>query len=309
MTSNHVLQVNGLSKNYGSQQALINFDLTVKEGEIIGLAGPNGAGKTTLFRIITGLTSSYEGELSLFESSNRKTLNENRKLLGTIIEDPALFPEMTARQNLEFYRRQRGVKDKSRIDELLALVGLADTGKKKFKSFSLGMKQRLAIALSLIHSPKLLIFDEPTNGLDPKGIIEVRELLLKLSQESQLTILVSSHILTELENLANRFVIINHGQKIQEFSKDELYQTVQNYHQVQVDRPEEAKVILQNQLNISDIHIEANGSLKLYGQDFDPADVAKLLVDADFRLSHLARKNYPLEELFIDLTKEGESHD
>lgn len=309
MENSIVVQVKGLNKSYGKQQALFNFDLSVNEGEIIGIAGPNGAGKTTLFRIITGLTPSYEGQVSLFGSQDRKSLNSQRKSLGTIIEDPALFPEMTAQENLEFYRRQRGVQDKSRINYLLSLVGLENTGRKKFKSFSLGMKQRLAIALSLLHSPKLLIFDEPTNGLDPKGIIEVRNLLIKLANETQLTIIVSSHILSELEHLAHRFVIINHGQKIKEFTKEELYLTVRNYYQIQVDRPEEAQQLLKNHFNSNEIEIENDGGLKIYGQGIDPAEIAKILVNANFKLSHLARKPYPLEDLFIDLTKEGERHD
>ena len=193
--SETILEVKQLTKRYGKQLALNNFDLTVSKGEIVGIAGRNGAGKTTLFRIITGLTPEFSGSLSLFGSLDEQGALENRHFVGTIIEAPAFFPDLTAKQNLEYYRIQRNIKDQNRVDEMLALVDLADTRRKKFKEFSLGMKQRLAIALALLHRPQLLIFDEPTNGLDPTGIIQVRDLLLKLAQEEELTILVSSHIL------------------------------------------------------------------------------------------------------------------
>lgn len=304
-----VLDVKQVSKKYGSQLALDHFDLQVHKGEIVGIAGPNGAGKTTLFRIITGLTPTYEGELQLFGSLDATGLRENRKFLGTIIEDPAFFPEMTARQNLEFYFIQRGLTDKSRIDKLLTLVGLADVGKKKFKSFSLGMKQRLAIALALIHEPELVIFDEPTNGLDANGIIQVRKLLQKLAREMNLTILVSSHILTELENLATRFVIINRGKKIDEFTKGELQERLQSYYEVQVDNIEKARQLLEEEWPDLKIEVGADSMMKLYASDLDISEIATLLVNNQLKLSHLARKSHNLEELFISLTEEREQDD
>lgn len=255
------------------------------------------------------MTPNYHGELQLFGSLDVTALKENRKYLGTIIEDPAFFPEMSAKQNLEFYRIQRGVKNKSRIDELLKLVGLADVGNKKFKSFSLGMKQRLAIALALIHEPELLIFDEPTNGLDPSGIIQVRKLLQKLAEETNLTILVSSHILSELENLATRFVIVNHGQKIDEFTKDELQERLQSYYELRVDDNQFASQLIEKNLNTSNYEITSDGMIKLFDADIVASDIADMLVKNNIKLSHLARKSHNLEEMFINLTEESDSND
>ena len=232
-----ILEVKQLTKRYGKQLALNNFDLTVNKGDIVGIAGRNGAGKTTFFRIVTGLTPDYSGSLSLFGSLDETGARDNRQFVGTIIESPAFFPDLTAKQNLEFYRIQHNIKEKERIQEMLELVDLADTQRKKFKEFSLGMKQRLAIALALLHRPQLLIFDEPTNGLDPTGIIQVRELLIKLAKEEDLTILVSSHILSELEHLATRFVVLEQGYKIDEFTKEELQEKIQSFYEIKVDKP------------------------------------------------------------------------
>lgn len=309
MKNSLILEVNNVSKQYGKQQALDHFNLKVNKGEIVGVAGPNGAGKTTLFRIITGMTPVYDGDLKLFGSLDATGLRENRKYLGTIIEDPAFFPEMSAKQNLEFYRIQRGVKDKNRIDELLTLVGLADVGNKKFKGFSLGMKQRLAIALALIHEPELLVFDEPTNGLDPAGIIQVRKLLQKLAKETHLTILVSSHILSELENLATRFVIVNHGKKIDEFTKEELQERLQSYFEIKVDNTDLASQLLETQLNTTEFEVTADGAIHVFDANIEASDIADTLVKNNLKLSHLSRKSHNLEEMFINLTEEAHSND
>ncbi|MGO4941102.1 ABC transporter ATP-binding protein [Ruoffia tabacinasalis] len=309
MKNSLVLEVNNVSKQYGKQQALDHFNLNVNKGEIVGVAGPNGAGKTTLFRIITGMTPVYDGDLKLFGSLDATGLRENRKYLGTIIEDPAFFPEMSAKQNLEFYRIQRGVKDKNRIDELLTLVGLADVGNKKFKGFSLGMKQRLAIALALIHEPELLVFDEPTNGLDPAGIIQVRKLLQKLAKETNLTILVSSHILSELENLATRFVIVNHGKKIDEFTKEELQERLQSYFEIKVDDTDRASQLLEIELNTTEFEVTAEGMIHIFDPNIEASDIADTFVKNNLKLSHLSRKSHNLEEMFINLTEEAHSND
>lgn len=309
MNESTVLEVNKLSKQYGKQMALSDFDLKVNKGEIVGIAGPNGAGKTTLFRIITGMTPTYDGEVHLFGSLDATGLRENRKFLGTIIEDPAFFPEMTAQQNLEFYRRQRGVKDKSRTQDLLKLVGLADVGKKKFKSFSLGMKQRLAIALALLQEPELVIFDEPTNGLDPNGIIQVRRLLHKLAQETNLTIIVSSHILAELENLATRFVIVNHGKKIDEFTKEELKERLQAYYELGVDDTERASELLRDKYDGLTVQVDTEGLVQIFDPSIDASEIADLMFQNKLKLYHLVLKSHNLEEMFIRLTEEGSADD
>lgn len=299
--SETILEVKQLTKRYGKQLALNNFDLTVSKGEIVGIAGRNGAGKTTLFRIITGLTPEFSGSLSLFGSLDEQGALENRHFVGTIIEAPAFFPDLTAKQNLEYYRIQRNIKDQNRVDEMLALVDLADTRRKKFKEFSLGMKQRLAIALALLHRPQLLIFDEPTNGLDPTGIIQVRDLLLKLAQEEELTILVSSHILTELEHLATRFVIIEQGIKIDEFTKGELQERIQSYYEIRVNKPLAAINILQTAFPDAQMELDTDELIKVYDLNIPAEDLADTLFQNEFKLSHLVRKTHKLEEVFLNM--------
>lgn len=299
--SETILEVKQLTKRYGKQLALNNFDLTVSKGEIVGIAGRNGAGKTTLFRIITGLTPEFSGSLSLFGSLDEQGALENRHFVGTIIEAPAFFPDLTAKQNLEYYRIQRNIKDQNRVDEMLALVDLADTRRKKFKEFSLGMKQRLAIALALLHRPQLLIFDEPTNGLDPTGIIQVRDLLLKLAQEEELTILVSSHILTELEHLATRFVIIEQGNKIDEFTKGELQERIQSYYEIRVNKPLAAINILQTAFPDAQMELDTDELIKVYDLNIPAEDLADSLFQNEFKLSHLVRKTHKLEEVFLNM--------
>lgn len=308
--SETILEVKQLTKRYGKQLALNNFDLTVSKGEIVGIAGRNGAGKTTLFRIITGLTPEFSGSLSLFGSLDEQGALENRHFVGTIIEAPAFFPDLTAKQNLEYYRIQRNIKDQNRVDEMLALVDLADTRRKKFKEFSLGMKQRLAIALALLHRPQLLIFDEPTNGLDPTGIIQVRDLLLKLAQEEELTILVSSHILTELEHLATRFVIIEQGNKIDEFTKGELQERIQSYYEIRVNKPLAAINILQTAFPDAQMELDTDELIKVYDLNIPAEDLADTLFQNEFKLSHLVRKTHKLEEVFLNMieSKGRETH-
>lgn len=216
-----VLRTNHLTKRYNHRAVVNDLSMTIHEGDIYGFIGKNGAGKTTLIRMITGLASPSDGNILLFGSPD---LKEGRAGIGTVIESPALYPGMTARQNLIAQCKLQGVHDESQADAILTLVGLDDTGKKKAKDFSLGMRQRLAIAIALIGNPKLLILDEPTNGLDPEGIKEVRELILKLNRDRRITVLISSHILGELSKFATRYGIIHHGKLIEEFTENQLWE-------------------------------------------------------------------------------------
>lgn len=213
-----ILRTNHLTKKYGNNSVVKDLSLTVHEGDIYGFIGKNGAGKTTLIRMIAGLAKPTEGNLLLFGGQN---LTAARANIGTVIENPALYPNMTARNNMMVQVKLKG-ESPEQIDRLLELVGLADTGKKKAKNFSLGMRQRLAIAVALIGSPKFLILDEPTNGLDPQGIREIRELIVRLNKEEKITVLISSHILSELSKFATRYGIIHNGQLVEEFTEQEL---------------------------------------------------------------------------------------
>jgi ABC-2 type transport system ATP-binding protein len=218
----YVLRTKSISKKYGNAFAFQNVSLEIKKGQIYGLIGQNGAGKTSLMRAICGLISLSTGEIELFGKSGTGNLREARRKIGQCIETPALYPNATAAQCLEIQRIIGNVSDKTSVKRMLEFAGLADCGKKKTKDFSMGMKQRLAIALALITNPEFIILDEPVNGLDPKGIIEIRELLRRLAQDEGITLLISSHLLDELSKTATRYGIIEKGCLIKQISADEL---------------------------------------------------------------------------------------
>jgi ABC-2 type transport system ATP-binding protein len=218
----YVLKTKGLSKTYGRTAALNGVDMNVPAGSIYGLVGKNGSGKTTLMRLVTGLALPSGGTFTLYGTADGAGLREARKRIGAVIETPAVFPAMNAWDNLAMQCRIKNVRDTACITPLLETVGLADTGKKKAHNFSLGMKQRLALALVLAGGPDFLLLDEPANDLDPEGIIEMRELLVRLSRERGKTILISSHILPELSRLATHYGFINNGKLIKEVEASEI---------------------------------------------------------------------------------------
>lgn len=219
----YILTTNALSKHYKHFKALDGLTMHVPKGAIYGFVGRNGAGKTTLIRLICGLQEPTNGSFSLYNVENHeKNITKSRRRMGAVVETPSIYLDMTAEENLKQQYRILGLPSFDGIPELLQLVGLENTGKKKAKNFSLGMKQRLGIAVSLAGDPDFLVLDEPTNGLDPQGIIEMRELILKLNRERQITVLISSHILDELSRLATHYGIIDHGRMVKELSSEEL---------------------------------------------------------------------------------------
>ncbi len=212
-----------LCKKYGQFTALNDFDMEIRKGEIYGFVGKNGAGKTTLIRLLCGLQQPTSGSFTLMGKSNDdKEVYRERRRMGAVVESPAIFKDMTARDNLIQQYLLLGLPDMKGIDELLKLVGLDNTGRKKAKNFSLGMKQRLGLAIALCGQPDFVILDEPTNGLDPQGIIEIRELILKLNREQGITFLISSHILDELSRLATCYCFIDKGHMVREMTAEEL---------------------------------------------------------------------------------------
>lgn len=229
-----ILKTNHLTKHYGHRAVVSDLSMTIHEGDIYGFIGKNGAGKTTLIRMIAGLAAPDEGHVLLFGKTD---LLAGRKQIGTVIESPALYPGMTARENMIAQCKFQNA-DLSQADSILKLVGLSDTGKKKAKQFSLGMKQRLAIGLALIGNPKFLLLDEPTNGLDPEGIREIRELILKLNKDRNITVLISSHILGELSKFATRYGIIHEGKLLEEFTETQLWERCSKDKDHQIDLEE-----------------------------------------------------------------------
>lgn len=219
----YILTTNALGKQYKQFHALNGLSMHVPKGAIYGFVGRNGAGKTTLIRLICGLQEPTSGSFHLYGIENTdKNIVKSRRRMGAVIETPAIYMDMTAKENLKQQYRILGLPSFDGIEELLELVGLENAGKKKAKNFSLGMKQRLGIAIALAGDPDFLVLDEPINGLDPQGIIEIRELILKLNREHQITVLISSHILDELSRLATHYGIIDQGQMIKELSAEEL---------------------------------------------------------------------------------------
>lgn len=219
----YILSTKGLTKQYHNFKALNDLNMHVPKGSIYGFVGKNGAGKTTLIRLICGLQEPTAGEYSLYSKKNtEKTIAKARRRMGAVIETPSIYLDMTAEENLKEQYRILGLPSFEGIPTLLELVGLQGTDKKKAKNFSLGMRQRLGIAVALAGDPDFLVLDEPVNGLDPEGIIEIRELILKLNREQQITILISSHILDELSKLATHYGFIDHGQIVKEISAEEL---------------------------------------------------------------------------------------
>lgn len=300
-----VLEVSQLTKIYKKQRALDSFDLSVSRGEIVGIIGPNGAGKSTLLRSIVGLTPASEKNIQLFGSVDYEALLTNRHFVGALIEAPAFVDNMSAKKNMIHYALQRKVKNRARINEVLSLVGLDKTGNKKVKNFSLGMKQRLAIALTLLHDPDLLILDEPINGLDPAGIIHVRELLLKLNREKNMTILISSHILSELEHLATRFVFVNKGRKVADISSQELAHQASTYYQVQTTDNAKALDFLGQWLGQDKVAADGKDLISIYDLEVPLPEIAKRLVNEGFELLFLGSHKNDLESVFLNLTEGG----
>lgn len=226
---NVVVQTKNLTKQYGKHKAIHNVNISVMQGDIYGLIGRNGAGKTTILRLISGLAKPTEGDIYLWEKNSQNAF-PMRKRLGVLIESPGIYPSMSAADNIKLKCFATGISDnKRRIAELLDDVGLSDVGKKKVKHFSVGMKQRLGIALALVGSPELVILDEPTNGLDPQGMAEVREMIVRLNREKDITFIISSHILGELSKIATHYGIVDNGELKKQIMRTELTEDLEEY--------------------------------------------------------------------------------
>lgn len=271
----YALRTKNLSKKFSKKLAIDSVGINIKKGDIYGLIGKNGAGKTTLIRTIVGLAAPTAGEIELFESTD---LKKQRYKIGTVIESPAVYPNFTAKQNLIAQQKLFGKTDINEINQILEIVGLADTGKKKAKNFSLGMKQRLAIAISLIGNPEFLVLDEPINGLDPAGIKDVRDLILKLNKENNITVLISSHILGELAKIATRYGVICNGKLVDEFTPQELQSRVRKCLAINVDNTELTSKIIEENLNTNNYEIKSDKLIYLYNNIDEPSKVNTLLV-------------------------------
>ncbi len=296
-----ILKTYNITKKYGNQIAVNNVNMTIKKGEIYGFIGQNGAGKTTLIRLITGLIHKTNGDIELLGASSENELNKARTMVGSLIETPSFYNNMTARENLEVSRRIRNIPGNKCVDEVLELVGLKNIEKKKVKNFSLGMKQRLGIANAIMGNPRLLILDEPINGLDPMGIVEIRELLKKINKEKDMTILISSHILSELSELATTYGIISNGKLIEEITSQELKEKCRKYIDLKVDDTSRAVIILERKLGIDDYQVLSNKKIKIFSNLDNVGEVNSILSNSGIIVESIGVKGENLEEYFMNV--------
>ncbi|MFD3450418.1 ABC transporter ATP-binding protein [Microbacteriaceae bacterium 4G12] len=301
----YVVETNQLTKKYGNRHVVKNVDLQIPKGEIYGFLGPNGAGKTTSIRMLLGLIQPTNGTVKIFNEDMKTNRLPILSKVGALVENPSYYGHLNAIENLEVYRMLRGVP-KEKIQEVLKIVGLTHAAKQKVKEYSLGMKQRLGIAIALLGDPELLILDEPTNGLDPQGIHEMRELIKSLAKENGITILVSSHLLSEIDQMATYVGIISNGTLIFQDKIEVLRQHAQSEIQLLVDKPDSAwKIIL------------AQGIQSVKNEDFitltnvnnkTVANIVKLLVTNNIDVFRIEENKKSLEDIFLQLVQGGHDH-
>lgn len=297
-----VIETKQLTKIYGEQTAVSSVDLHVKKGQIYGLLGRNGAGKTTIMKMILGLTPITSGEVDVFGKNIKGQEKRVYPRIGAIIETPGFYPNLTGTENLEIFAKLRGTAAPDAVKNALEVVGLPYKDKKLFGKYSLGMKQRLGIANAILHDPELLILDEPTNGLDPIGIAEVRDFIKNLSATRGKTVLISSHILSEVSLLADDIGIIDHGVLLEESSMEELKQKNGRYILLQVSDVSKATLILERQFGLKDYSVQDDKTLRLYDTSLDMGEINKALVTQDVTVISSGLCNDTLEDYFKKIT-------
>lgn len=299
--NNIVLETKNLSKRYKTQTALDHVNLCLKQGRIYGLIGKNGAGKTTLMRMIVGLGFPTEGSIELFGRNNRNELEETGKRIGSLIEAPGLVSGMSAKENMHLQCLMKGLPNYEVEDELLELVGLKDAGRKRVKNFSLGMKQRLGIAVALIGNPELLMLDEPINGLDPSGVIEIRNLLKKLSENDGKTILISSHNLPELYQVATDYIILHEGEVKEILSHEELDERCKCYISLESTNVNQLTAVLEEQLHTVNFKVMPDNSVQLFDLLEERERLAQVLHDNGIVVTKMAVFETTLEDYFMNV--------
>lgn len=293
--SDTIVQIEQLTKTYKETNVLENITLKLQKGKIYGLIGMNGAGKTTLMKCMLNLSTPTEGTITLFNG------NDALKRIGMMIEAPAFFEQMSAKQNLEYYLKLKGIPNKGRIDEVLKLVGLENVNNKQTKDFSLGMKQRLGIAIALLSKPELLILDEPINGLDPKGVVAIRNLFKNLVDEQGMTILLSSHNLPELYQTASDYLFIHQGKLIKQLTLTELEESCRQYIAIECENPAQAITILEQHFQFTNYKLMPTGQIRLFEGTAQLADISTTIVQQGVRLTRFSLEGETLENYFLSL--------
>ena len=301
----YLLSTQGLTKQYGRQKAVDHIDIHIKKGAIYGFIGRNGAGKTTTLKMISGLARPTDGEIIMF-GYRGGGLKNIRSRVSCLIEAPGVYGNLSAYDNLKIKCKLFGIQEKSYIPESLEMVGLNHVGKKKVKHYSLGMKQRLGIGLTLVGDPDLLLLDEPINGLDPQGIVEVRDTILRLNEERNMTILVSSHILEELSKIATHYGIIHNGSLLQEMTKEELMKRCSERIEICLDEPKRAVPVL-DEMGFTNYQIVDKERIHIFERLEESAGLNMELAKAGILVREIRITSEELEDYFLNLTG-GASH-
>ena len=293
-----VIQTTGLSKRYKRRWAVDHLDLRVEQGDIYGFIGQNGAGKSTTLKLLCGLARPAQGEALIFGKPVRDSVARRR--VGALIEQPGLYPDLSGQENLRLCAALLGLDSPERqVEDILKTVGLAPGEKKPVRQYSMGMKQRLGVALALLGGPDLLLLDEPINGLDPEGIREMRELLLRLNRERGLTILVSSHILGELSKIATRYGIIQQGRMVEQITAAELEQKCADYLHLRADQPRKAAALLERELRLTRWEMRPEGEIRIY-EAVDARAVGQMLAQAGLAVEEMGLHRQDLEGYFLE---------
>ena len=298
----YVVQTNKLTKTIGEKNLVTNVSMHVKKGEIYGFLGPNGAGKTTVMKLLTNLWKPTEGSIELFGEKLTSTSYEVLKRMGGMIEFPTFYEHLSGRENLALHCEYMGYYNTGSIENAMELLGLNNTGKKSVREYSLGMKQRLGLARAVLCKPELLILDEPTNGLDPAGIKQIRDLLRMLCTEYDITIIVSSHILSEIESIADTIGVINRGVLVQEIAMQEITERSLAYIELNVVDTRKASYVLSDKIGIDNFKIVEDRIIRIYDGNISAQELSKTLALHDVEMTAIGTKSESLEEYFLKLT-------
>ena len=303
-----ILQTNRLSKKIGSKMLVTDVDIHIRKGEIYGFLGPNGAGKTTVMKMITNLWKPASGTIELFGERLTPKSYDVLKRMGSIIEFPVFYDHMTGRENLQLHCEYMGYYNTGSVENAMQMLNLTDAADQPVRNYSLGMKERLGIARAVMCKPELLILDEPTNGLDPAGMKQIRDLLKMLSSEYGITIMISSHILSEVESIADTVGIIHHGRMMKEIRMQDIEETNLNYVEISVTDEKKAAYVLAEMLKLHNFKVFDNGKIRIYDHSVSTQQLTKTLALNDVEVMGIGKKAETLEDYFLKLNGEGNDH-
>ena len=300
----YILQTSHLSKTIDGKQLVTDVNIHVKKGEVYGFLGPNGAGKTTVMKMLTNLWKPTSGTVALFGKALEKTSYEVLKRMGSIIEFPAFYDHMSGKDNLQLHCEYMGYYNKGSVEEALQMLGLSDAADRPAGSYSLGMKQRLGIARAILCKPELVILDEPTNGLDPAGMKQIRDLFRMLCTEYGMTLMISSHLLPEIESIADTVGVIHHGKMMKEISMKEIAETNTAYIELAVEDTKKAAYVLAEKMQLSNFKIVNDSGIRIYEQGVTTQKISRELMANDVEIASISQHTETLEDYFLKITSE-----